>query len=192
MLIGNIYKLTSPSGKCYIGQTRRLNKRMNSYKRHACKSQQKLFHALNKYGFENFKVDILFEFKSNNEDRLIILLDAMEKFCIKKFKCLEFGYNLRPGGSSYKFTDEMRVRFSEIQKNRDPEISKRIALAKTGSKHSDETKLKMSISHSNVSKETRLKLSNARIGAKHSEETKRKLSISKLNMSEETKRKIAK
>lgn len=191
MLIGNIYKLTSPSGKCYIGQTRHLNKRINSYKRHACPGQQKLLHALNKYGFENFNVEILFNFKSDNEERLIVLLDAMEKFYIKKHKSLELGYNLRPGGSSYKCTEETRAKFREIQKNRDPEISKKIALARTGSKHSDETKLKMSISHSNLSDETRLKLSKARIGRKHSEETIKKLSISKLNMSDETKRKIA-
>ena len=53
-MIGHVYCLTSPSGKKYIGQTWNLNRRWMDYKNLRCKNQIKLFHALVKYGVENF------------------------------------------------------------------------------------------------------------------------------------------
>jgi group I intron endonuclease len=48
---GYIYKLTSPSNKCYVGQTVNINKRFSEYKTfHHCKNQPKLFNSLKKYG----------------------------------------------------------------------------------------------------------------------------------------------
>jgi group I intron endonuclease len=54
-----IYKITSPSGKIYIGQSIDIAKRMNQYaKMHNCKHQVKLLRSLTKYGFSEhiFKV----------------------------------------------------------------------------------------------------------------------------------------
>ena len=45
-----IYKLTSPSGKCYIGQSINLDKRLNMYRLLHCKAQTHLYRALLKYG----------------------------------------------------------------------------------------------------------------------------------------------
>jgi len=45
-----IYKLTSPSGKCYIGQSVNLEKRILSYARRDCVFQTKIYNAICKYG----------------------------------------------------------------------------------------------------------------------------------------------
>lgn len=45
-----IYKLTSPSGKCYIGQSVQLEIRHRRYKNLECDRQPKLYNAILKYG----------------------------------------------------------------------------------------------------------------------------------------------
>lgn len=57
-----IYKITSPSGKTYIGQSIDIDNRWKRYyKRLKCKKQPKLFNSLNKYGFENHIFEIIEE-----------------------------------------------------------------------------------------------------------------------------------
>lgn len=56
-----IYKITSPSGKIYIGSSTDLNKRQYHYKNLRCKQQRKLYNSLLKYGFENHTFEILEE-----------------------------------------------------------------------------------------------------------------------------------
>ena len=52
-----IYKLTSPSGKIYIGQTQCFQDRMRGYRRGKCNLYVK--RAIDKYGLENIKLEIL-------------------------------------------------------------------------------------------------------------------------------------
>ena len=57
---GVIYCLTSPSGKCYIGQSWNVKERWKVYKRiKGIKQQVKLYNALLKYGPDNFIFDII-------------------------------------------------------------------------------------------------------------------------------------
>lgn len=70
-----IYKITSPSGKIYIGQTVNFKRRMQKYKSLLCKKQSKLYSSLLKYGFENHKIEIIFE----QAELDINLLNAKEK-----------------------------------------------------------------------------------------------------------------
>lgn len=127
MLIGNIYKLTSPSGKCYIGQTIHLNRRLRDYSRLNCDKQWKLLRALEKYGFENFKLEILFQYNSDNRSRLNIILDAMEKFCIKKYDSVYSGYNIRFGGTGGKCTEETLEKMRFAQSNRSEETRRKMS-----------------------------------------------------------------
>lgn len=90
---GWIYKYTSPSGKSYIGQTK-----YSLYDR-AClngrgyKNCSIFYSAIQKYGFENFDVEILDEVREEN-------LEVMEAFYIEKYKTLKpYGYNCYPKGS---------------------------------------------------------------------------------------------
>ncbi len=61
MSIG-IYKITSPSGKIYIGQSVNIKSRKNNYSKKMKKTiGPKLLHSLNKYSFEAHKFDIIQE-----------------------------------------------------------------------------------------------------------------------------------
>lgn len=48
-----IYKITSPSGKVYIGQTTNEKARVRHYMSHNCKQQKKLYYSLEKYSFKS-------------------------------------------------------------------------------------------------------------------------------------------
>lgn len=54
-----IYKITSPSGKVYIGESLNLYERFMSYKRLECKSQIRLYNSLLKYGFSTHTFCVL-------------------------------------------------------------------------------------------------------------------------------------
>jgi group I intron endonuclease len=48
-----IYKIISPSGKIYVGQTIDLDRRQTEYKRLQCIKQRKIYYSLSKYGWDN-------------------------------------------------------------------------------------------------------------------------------------------
>ena len=56
-----IYKITSPSGKIYIGQSIDIQKRFNSYYQLYCKKQIKIYRSLKKYGSEDHIFEIIEE-----------------------------------------------------------------------------------------------------------------------------------
>lgn len=65
-----IYKITSPTGKVYIGESKNINKRRSTYKNlsEVLKSQRKLYNSLKKYGWEVHTFEIIEE--CNFEDLL--------------------------------------------------------------------------------------------------------------------------
>ena len=98
-----IYMHISPSGKKYIGQTMQthnLNIRWgngNGYKR-----QTYFYHAIQKYGWDNFEHKII-------ESGLPIEeVDAREKYWIEHFKSnqKQYGYNLTSGGRAERVLNE--------------------------------------------------------------------------------------
>lgn len=60
-----IYKITSPSGKIYIGQSRDIDRRFREYKNMRCKTQQKLYCSFISHGVENHIFEII-EICDNN------------------------------------------------------------------------------------------------------------------------------
>lgn len=78
-----IYKITSPSGKIYIGQSWDLNKRFKQYNSLQCKGQKKLYNSLCKYGVENHSFEII---KNINNHTLQAELDHWEHFYWEKYK----------------------------------------------------------------------------------------------------------
>lgn len=58
-----IYKITSPVGKIYIGQSRNVRARLNCHKSRAKLGlhKSKLYSSINKYGFENHTIEIVHE-----------------------------------------------------------------------------------------------------------------------------------
>lgn len=87
-----IYKITSPSGKIYIGQSIDLEKREYYYKRGVIESiGRKIFNSLYKYGWVNHKFEIV-EICEKKD------LDDREIFWIKNFDCVNVGLNIDFGG----------------------------------------------------------------------------------------------
>lgn len=108
--------LTSPSKKKYIGQTiRKFSDRWSQHQSIAKNNSNDLcmaiHNAINKYGAENFKIEILLEV--NNE-----LLDFYEVKFINLYDALyPNGYNLTNGGRiNHVYSPESRLKMSKTQK----------------------------------------------------------------------------
>ena len=114
--MGLIYKLNSPSGKSYIGMTlRTMEQRMKEHVRRdsGCTF---LVNAINKYGFDSFTKEILWE----GED---YQTPEMERLMISKYDTLApNGYNLRSGGGKgERASIELSKKLSKVQR----EVAKR-------------------------------------------------------------------
>jgi hypothetical protein len=115
--MGIIYKLTSPSGKIYIGQTiKTVEKRFKEhledanreYKDH-CKVLNK---SLRKYGEFHFKIEVL-------ETCLDYNLDKKEIEYIQKYQSqTPKGMNIKLGGSSGKHHEDTKKKISMSSKGR--------------------------------------------------------------------------
>lgn len=55
-----IYKITSPTGKVYIGQSYDIPKRLSQYKNLHCKDQQRIYNSLMKHGVDAHSFGVLF------------------------------------------------------------------------------------------------------------------------------------
>jgi len=167
-----IYKITSPSNKIYVGITTRFTKRMNYYKNNHCSGQKRLAASFKKYGYENHKVEIIEEFKGEENYALSKEMFWIRTYMVNFCKWPEYnGLNLTDGGQGtvgYKATDAHRKRLSEIHK-RNP------SRGMAGKKVSEETKQKIKeareknriikpIKRKPTKEETRLKMSLAKIG----------------------------
>ena len=106
--MGLIYKITSPDGKSYIGQTiRTFEKRVLEHKNPNSRCTV-ISRAISKYGPENMSFEIV------EDDIPMEQLDEKEMFYIIMFNSLTpNGYNLTGGGQDGKFSDEGR----ELVKN---------------------------------------------------------------------------
>lgn len=161
-LIG-IYKITSPSGKVYIGQSVDITSRKNQYKRLNCKKQPKLYNSIIKYGWEAHQKDIL-------EICPISKLNAREAFHKRKF-IKEFGWE--------------KTLFCEIKDahtggKRSEETKLKMSKSRLGKKDSKETKQKKS--QSNLGKHSGIrptgtgeKISKANKGKIKPNEVKKKI-----------------
>lgn len=103
---GYIYKIyNTKNSKIYIGQTRRnINIR---WKQHllASKSDKDkntiLYRAMNKYGTENFNIELIKEYSSFSKEELIKILNIEEIRYIAEFNSMNpNGYNMQCGGKS--------------------------------------------------------------------------------------------
>lgn len=101
MYKGIIYCFTSPSGKCYVGQTNRtLHQRSIEHCSSARNGSQTKFHrALRKYGIGAFKIEELCSIRALDKVSLSDLLNIAEKYYISYYKKLGISlYNLTEGG----------------------------------------------------------------------------------------------
>ena len=111
-----IYKITSPSGRVYIGKTCNYKQRIWQYK-HSAKGQKLLKNSFQKYGFDAHLFEIVEAF-----NRELSYVNEREIFWIKEFKSNSVKYpemrgmNLTDGGEGtmgHKFTPEQLKRLSD-------------------------------------------------------------------------------
>jgi hypothetical protein len=93
-----IYKITSPKGAVYIGQSWQIEKRFNKYKKsfYNIKSQRFLYNSFLKYGTDNHTFKVIHELPIDVDQAV---LDTYEILYIAQYK--ECGFemlNLREGG----------------------------------------------------------------------------------------------
>lgn len=93
-----IYKITSPSGRVYIGQSINIKKRFSRYKAYKVKSQKAIYNSLVKYGVENHKFDIIHELPVDVTQEV---LDNYEILYMKMYKdCGVKLLNIKSGGKN--------------------------------------------------------------------------------------------
>ena len=129
--LGYIYKITSPSGKVYIGQTIDIIRRKSKYKRLSCKQQPKIYNSIVKYGWENHIFEVIDKIDYN-----IHLLNDREIFWIKEYNSFNDGLNLTAGGHSKEVSEETKEKIRQSKLGR-PSPNK-------GKKMTDEQKKKIS------------------------------------------------
>lgn len=154
-----IYKITSPTGKIYIGQSIDIEKRLRVYKNLNCTHQQKLYNSLKKHGIDKHNFEIIHICRCDE-------LNKLEKYYVDLFQTFnsKHGLNLKDGGGSKGATSE--------------ETRRKQSASSMGQIMSVESRKKMSEAHKGKkqSKEHIEKLRKKRLGSKRNDETRKKMS----------------
>jgi len=140
-----VYKITNLiNKKIYIGKTRDINLRWQRHKTAARRKHKEdysyIHKAMNKYGFENFSIEIVEEFSVETEAL------AAEKEYIKQLNTQnrDIGYNITKGGdgiSGFKFNNDQKKRMNQEKK----ETYKGKNNPFYGKTHTEENKQKISL-----------------------------------------------
>lgn len=154
-----VYKHTSPSGKVYIGITSQ--NPIRRWKNGLGYKNQVFFNAIQKYGWENIKHEILFSGLSKEEAEL------KEIELIKSYRSTDFrfGYNFSDGGHckspvSFETREKISKNHADVSGSNNPMF---------GIYHSEETKRKISMKRKGivVTEETKRKISDSTKGKKN-------------------------
>lgn len=136
VIIG-IYKITSPSGKVYIGQSFDVLRRFSSYRNLGCKDQIRLYNSFLKHGVNNHIFEIICECDKSDLDRL-------ERYYQELYNCIcgKTGLNCVLQQTSTRkrvLTPELSKRLSDVNKGRvfTKETRRKMSIAKKGIKGLD-------------------------------------------------------
>lgn len=199
MLNSGIYKLTHiDTGKNYIGQSKKLNVRLNAHKNCEFKdvtkgSQSVIRRAIHKYGFNSFNYKVLIYCNPGE------FMDLMETKLIKQYNSfVPNGYNISSGGNSVSISEEGKLRISKantgriftqeqkeklsnslkefnVKFGRSDEWRKNLSIGNKGKKKSDTHREKLSKYRIEFIKLNPNSVKNM-LGKKHSEKTKKLMS----------------
>jgi len=168
-----IYKITSPTGKIYIGQTVNDKARLRHYRTHNCKGQKALYASLQKYHFKNHTFEII-------EECEVEILNDRERYWQDHYDSAgRNGLNCRVTKSSDKsgyFSEETKKKMSESAKVKifTEEHRKKIGDFSRGKKRPDisERQRGRKFPPGTFKKG----IENANYGRKHTEESRKKMS----------------
>lgn len=195
-----IYKITSPSGKIYIGQSVNIANRLSKYKNANCKTQRVLYNSIIKYGWKAHKFEVLCEcdiIELNDKERyyqdLFNVVSDSGLNCMlttsstKSGKASESTISILTGRKlsdatrekmrNKKLSEETRSKISQSNKGRvvSDDTRNKISQSNKGKKRTQEyiDNLKLRV----ISDETKAKIKESKKGFKHTEEYKKIMSI---------------
>lgn len=171
-----IYKITSPTGRVYIGKSVNLKKRYRQYfSTNSFRTQKVLCNSLNKYGMENHTFEVI-EYSENKN-----ILNEREIFWINFYQsniCRYSeigGMNCTDGGEGVTgrvLSAESRAKISKSNTGKvsSAETRKKISVASKGRPAWNKGKTNY------LTEEQRVQMSNSSKGRKATQETKDKMS----------------
>lgn len=217
MSIG-IYKITSPSGRIYIGQSVHIERRIKEHKSYKGKLQNRLYNSLKKYESENHTFDII-------EECSVCMLNERERYWqdhydvlgVNGLNCtltrsndksgmLSLDHRIKIGKAnkgriqSIESTEKGKItkmnnklagkRTASYGRKRPPELGDKIRKARKGMKFSESHLINLSKSHTGKkqSEETINKRIKSLTGQKRTEEHKINISKGKKPMSDHNRR----
>jgi len=156
-----VYKITSPSGKIYIGSSINYKKRLTQYKGTGAKTQTILYNSFLKYGFDNHIFEIVeLCTKENLLERELYYGLLCEVLGEKGLNC-----KLPKFGEKYESTRQETIDKMKQWKPSEETLARmKLAQIKRAKEHP-------------VTNETKQKLREANLGKKASDETKKKMSL---------------
>ena len=106
-----IYKITSLTGKIYIGQTRNYASRMSGYKGLHCYKQTKLYNSINKHGWTSHLTELVSQLPVDVSQEVLNDYEAIYYACYKDlgFEML----NIKETGSRGKHSPETKAKMSK-------------------------------------------------------------------------------
>jgi group I intron endonuclease len=144
-----IYKITSPSGKIYIGQSINIERRFLSYKNlNGVRGQKALQNSFFKHGVDNHIFEIIEECEIKN-------LNNRERYWQDFYEVLKFGLNCKLTSCFDKsgyFTKEVKDKISKSHIGITPNEETRLKMSESAKNrpkrtYTEEHKLKISISN---------------------------------------------
>ena len=126
----SVYKHTCPNGKVYIGITSKSPKERWG---HRYKNNIHFTRAINKYGWENIKHEILYTGMTKEEAEQ----KEIELIAMHKSNQQEYGYNIAKGGhsnSGYRHSDETKMKIRNSLKGEKHTLERRMNQSKAQKK----------------------------------------------------------
>ena len=161
-MTSGIYKITSPTGKIYVGQSVNIHKRFLKYKKLNCKSQSKLYRSFLKHGLDNHIFEVI-------EYCEVCKLNELERYWQDEYSVLKKGLNCiltTTASKTGKLSDKTKLKLSMINigKKMSEESKKKMSEYRKGKKLSDFSKEKIRAINlgKKLSQETKDKMSNSR------------------------------
>lgn len=191
-----IYKITSPTGRVYVGQSWNIENRRTQHARTDKRTHNYILaKSIKKYGWDAHIFEVIMSLPENTTQ---MQLDQCEIDCIES--CRMFGFklmNLKEGGSKGKHCAESIARMTGIKRSEDckekhrinatgkifsEETREKLRIANIGKKLSEEHKAKIKESVNKFCKtdEYRLKQSISGKGKIRSDESKKRYSLASL------------
>jgi group I intron endonuclease len=170
--ICGIYKITSPSGRVYIGQSIDIKRRFKEYKKIRCKKQVRLYSSFKKYGLINHIFEVI-------EVCLEQELNTRERYWQDVYKVLEErGLNCKltkTEDRSGKLSENIKLKISKSNKGLQNLSGDRNPM--WGKKHSAESLQKMKTCKRSYVGESNPNFgkTGAMLGKKHTKKTIEKL-----------------